>query len=102
MIEFRFARHKQFTIMAGTLLVALVFGLLAWSSAGKLRVYAGVFTVLFGVIAPAMHLPRLFQRGVVLYGGSELVAFSERLFAVPLSWWWANEPSTRTPSPHPA
>ena len=31
-----------------------------------------------------------FQRGVVLYGGSELVAFSERLWAVPLSWWWAS------------
>ena len=46
--------------------------------------------------------PERFQRGVVLYGGSELVAFSERLFAVPLSWWCANEPSTRTPSPHPA
>lgn len=30
-----------------------------------------------------------FQRGVVLYGGSELVAFSERLWTVPLSWWWA-------------
>jgi len=26
---------------------------------------------------------------VVLYGGSALVAFSERLLAVPLSWWWA-------------
>ncbi|MCC6651343.1 MAG: hypothetical protein IT348_09375 [Candidatus Eisenbacteria bacterium] len=66
MIEFRFARHKQFTIMAATLLMALLFGALAWNSAGKLRVYAGAFTVLFGVIAPAMHLPRLFQRGVVL------------------------------------
>ncbi|MBL8335769.1 MAG: ATP-binding protein [Rhodoferax sp.] len=46
--------------------------------------------------------PERFRRGVVQYGGSELVAFSERLFAVPLSWWCANEPSTRTPSPHPA
>ena len=29
-----------------------------------------------------------FQRGIVLYSGRELVAFSERLHAVPLSWWW--------------
>ncbi len=29
-----------------------------------------------------------FQRGIVLYGGREVVAFSERLHAVPLSFWW--------------
>jgi predicted AAA+ superfamily ATPase len=29
-----------------------------------------------------------FARGIVLYAGSETVAFSERLFAVPLSCWW--------------
>lgn len=33
--------------------------------------------------------PQAFQRGIVLYGGREVVAFSERLFAVPLSFWWA-------------
>lgn len=27
-----------------------------------------------------------FQRGIVLYGGRELVAFSDHLVAVPLSW----------------
>ncbi|MDP3537391.1 MAG: ATP-binding protein [Azonexus sp.] len=30
-----------------------------------------------------------FQRGIVFYSGRELVAFSDRLFAVPLSFWWA-------------
>jgi len=30
-----------------------------------------------------------FQRGIVLYGGREIVAFSDRLFAIPLSLWWA-------------
>lgn len=29
-----------------------------------------------------------FSRGIVLYGGRELVAFSDRLFAIPLSLWW--------------
>ena len=33
--------------------------------------------------------PEAFQRGIVLYGGRERVAFSERLVAVPLSWWWS-------------
>lgn len=33
--------------------------------------------------------PRAFKRGIVLYGGRERVSFSERLFAVPLSMWWA-------------
>lgn len=32
-----------------------------------------------------------FQRGIVLYGGSEIVAFSERLLAVPLGWWWVGQ-----------
>ncbi|MDP2821303.1 MAG: ATP-binding protein [Sulfuritalea sp.] len=30
-----------------------------------------------------------FTRGIVLYGGREIVAFSDRLFALPLSLWWA-------------
>ena len=30
-----------------------------------------------------------FQRGIVFYSGRELVAFSDCLFAVPLSFWWA-------------
>lgn len=29
-----------------------------------------------------------FQRGIVLYAGREIVPFSDRLFAVPLSAWW--------------
>ena len=33
--------------------------------------------------------PQAFQRGIVLYGGRERVAFSERLMAVPLIWWWS-------------
>lgn len=33
--------------------------------------------------------PEAFRRGIVLYGGREVVAFSERLLALPLSWWWA-------------
>jgi predicted AAA+ superfamily ATPase len=32
--------------------------------------------------------PQAFQRGIVLYGGRELVPFSDTLFAVPLSLWW--------------
>ena len=31
----------------------------------------------------------LFRRGIVLYSGRELVPFGEKLFAVPLSMWWA-------------
>ena len=31
-----------------------------------------------------------FQRGIVFYGGRDLVAFSPQLLAVPLSWWWAS------------
>ncbi len=34
--------------------------------------------------------PQLFQRGVVLYAGREVVAFDVDLFAVPLSMWWAD------------
>lgn len=33
----------------------------------------------------------LFQRGIVLYAGREVVAFDANLFAVPLSMWWAQE-----------
>lgn len=33
--------------------------------------------------------PELFRRGVVLYGGSEVVPFAPDLWAVPLSMWWA-------------
>lgn len=32
--------------------------------------------------------PQAFLRGVVLYGGRELVPFGADLFAVPLSMWW--------------
>jgi predicted AAA+ superfamily ATPase len=31
-----------------------------------------------------------FQRGIVLYGGRDVVPFGEKLFAVPLSMWWAS------------
>lgn len=31
----------------------------------------------------------IFQRGIVLYGGREVVPFGENLWAVPLSVWWA-------------
>lgn len=30
-----------------------------------------------------------FHRGIVFYAGREVVAFSERLIALPLSYWWA-------------
>jgi predicted AAA+ superfamily ATPase len=33
----------------------------------------------------------IFQRGIVLYGGREVVPFGENLWAVPLSVWWAKE-----------
>lgn len=33
-----------------------------------------------------------FKRGIVLYGGREIVGFSDKLFAVPLSMWWASQP----------
>jgi predicted AAA+ superfamily ATPase len=33
----------------------------------------------------------IFQRGIVLYGGREVVPFGENLWAVPLSVWWAPE-----------
>ena len=33
--------------------------------------------------------PGIFQRGIVLYGGREVVPFGENLWAVPLSVWWA-------------
>lgn len=35
-------------------------------------------------------VPQLFQRGIVLYAGREVVAFAPDLFAVPLSLWWAD------------
>ena len=34
--------------------------------------------------------PHLFQRGIVLYSGREVMAFDMDLFAVPLSMWWAD------------
>ncbi len=33
--------------------------------------------------------PAIFQRGIVLYAGREVVPFGENLWAVPLSVWWA-------------
>lgn len=33
--------------------------------------------------------PERFQRGIVLYTGREIVPFGEKLFAVPMSMWWA-------------
>lgn len=33
--------------------------------------------------------PERFHRGIVLYTGRECVAFGERLYAVPMSVWWA-------------
>jgi len=33
--------------------------------------------------------PGIFQRGIVLYAGREVVPFGENLWAVPLSVWWA-------------
>lgn len=35
--------------------------------------------------------PAIFQRGIVLYAGREVVPFGEKLWAVPLSVWWAGE-----------
>lgn len=35
--------------------------------------------------------PTIFQRGIVLYAGREVVPFGEKLWAVPLSVWWAGE-----------
>lgn len=32
--------------------------------------------------------PQLFQRGIVLYSGRQVVPFAADLFAVPLSMWW--------------
>lgn len=32
----------------------------------------------------------IFQRGIVLYAGREVVPFGEKLWAVPLSVWWAS------------
>jgi uncharacterized protein len=34
--------------------------------------------------------PALFQRGVVLYAGREVVPFGDKLWAVPLSMWWGS------------
>ena len=33
----------------------------------------------------------IFQRGIVLYTGREVVPFGEKLWAVPLSVWWAGK-----------
>jgi hypothetical protein len=33
--------------------------------------------------------PAIFQRGIVLYAGRELLAFGDKLWAVPLSVWMA-------------
>lgn len=33
--------------------------------------------------------PATFMRGIVLYAGREIVPFGDRLWAVPLSMWWA-------------
>jgi len=33
--------------------------------------------------------PAIFQRGIVLYAGREVVPFGDKLWAVPLSLWWA-------------
>lgn len=35
----------------------------------------------------------IFQRGIVLYAGRELVPFGENLWAVPLSMWWSDQPT---------
>jgi len=35
--------------------------------------------------------PAIFQRGIVLYAGREVVPFGEKLRALPLSVWWAGE-----------
>ena len=43
--------------------------------------------------------PTLFQRGIVLYTGREVVPFGANLWAVPLSVWWADGPSSTTPLP---
>lgn len=37
--------------------------------------------------------PTAFQRGIVLYAGREVVPFGEKLWAVPLSVWWAGSGS---------
>ena len=37
--------------------------------------------------------PEIFQYGIVLYTGREVVPFGEKLWAVPLSIWWAAEKS---------
>ena len=36
---------------------------------------------------------KVFQRGIVLYSGREVIPFGEKLFAVPLSVWWSNKHS---------
>jgi len=40
-----------------------------------------------------------FRRGIVLYGGREVVGFSDQLYAVPLSLWWASPASLSGPLP---
>ncbi len=66
MIEFRFARHRQYGILAGTLALALVFGWIALDAHGKLAVYAWAAVALFGVFAPALHVPRFFMGDVAM------------------------------------
>lgn len=33
--------------------------------------------------------PNIFQRGIVLYGGKDIIPFGSELYAVPLAMWWA-------------
>lgn len=66
MIEFRFARHRQYAILAGTLALAIAFGWIALGAHGKLAVYAWAAVALFGVFAPALHVPRFFLGDVAL------------------------------------
>lgn len=47
--------------------------------------------------------PAIFQRGIVLHAGRELVPFGDGLWAVPLSMWWAARgEKSAGPSGHPA
>ncbi len=66
MIEFRFARHRQYAILAGTLAMAIAFGVLAVRSDGRLAATAWAAVAIFGVIAPAIHVPRLSLAGPAL------------------------------------
>lgn len=50
--------------------------------------------------------PAIFQHGIVLYAGREVVPYGDKLWAVPLSLWWAgvqtNNAATKTKHPHAA